>query len=116
VVPLDRLIPWRTHAAFQPESRKQPVLFRYPRDEAIRVVLRLPPGMVVERLPEAQRFQNGAGEWSVQWSKAADSVSVERRLVVRSAEYPAQQYPVVRALFRALEQADRTVLLVAKQP
>ena len=116
MVPVQKLAPWHTHAAFRPESRKQPVLFRYARDETVHVALHLAPGLSVEELPAPERFENGAGAWSVRWSRAGDGVSVERAVTLARAEYNAQDYPALRELFHALDRADQAVLLVAKQP
>ena len=112
LVSLKQLIPWRSRANLRPGLRRQPVLFRYPREEVIRAEIELSSGLTVDHVPDPQHFENEAGGWSVQWTRAGSLVEVERRLVLRSAQYPARACGVVRELFQSLEQADQSVLLV----
>ncbi len=112
VVPLARTIPWRTHARFAPEHRRQSLLFRDRRTETFRVRFHLPAGATVDHLPDPQQFENELGSWSQQWSHEGADVVVERRIELRRAELPAQSYAVARALFRSLDAADQNVLLV----
>ncbi len=113
-VPVERLAPWRTHARFLFAHRTRPVLLRNARDETLRLRLRLPPGMTVDHLPAASRFDGEIGHWSQAWSLDGGQVSLERRVVLERAELPIKSYPQVREFFDSLERADRAVLLVVK--
>lgn len=113
-VPIERLAPWRTRARFLLAHRTRPVLLRNARDETLRLRLRLPQGMTLDHLPAASRFDGEVGHWSLAWSMDGGVVNLERRVVVKRAEFPIKSYAPVREFFDSLERADREVLLVVK--
>jgi hypothetical protein len=114
VVPIDRVIPWRTHGQFAPPRRKQNLLFRDHGVETFRVRFHLPAGMTADHLPDPQEFRNELGAWSERWTRDGADVVLERRLELALAEVPPQGYALVRDLFRSLQAADQTVLLVTR--
>jgi len=116
VLPLDKLIPWRTHARLAPERRKQSLLLRDRRVERFHIELHLAADMSADHLPDPQRFENDLGSWSQRWSYTDGVVFVDRELQIDFAELSWQDYRTARDFFRALEQADQTVLLVTKKP
>jgi hypothetical protein len=115
-VPASQLIPWRTHARLRADRRRQTLLFENARTEMFRLRIQMPEGMNVEHLPDPQQFQNKLGSWSERWSRDGAALVVERRLDLERAELPAQSYELARELFRSLDTADQTVLLVTRTP
>lgn len=113
-VPFNRLAPWRTTARFLLERRTVPILFRFPREEWLRVRLHLPDGFRADGLPSPAAFHSEVGDWSVAWKSGPDGVEFERRVELHHGEFPIRSYAQVREFFETLDAADQVPLQLVR--
>lgn len=102
-------------------ARELPLFLHYPFSEEVESRLRLPPGRHVAKLPEDFSAAGPGLQASSRYEIAVDGgaeVLITRRTVsVGRREYPAEEYPELRAFIRALQGEEaRAVSLRTTRP
>jgi hypothetical protein len=88
------------------ERRSNGVYFSYPWSEVDHVVIKVPHGFEVERLPDAVVADIGAATYRATFRLDSGNVVFERRLVVNGISFAVDQYATVKGFFDRIHQAD----------
>ena len=91
-------------------ARSNSIYFAHPWSEIDRVVIKAPPGFQIEQLPGPVDLDIGAARYQSSYSREGECVVYQRRLAVNAIVMPLDQYPVVRAFFDRVLQADRAAV------
>jgi hypothetical protein len=80
-----------------------------------RHVIRIPAGRNA-RLPKSRSVENAIGRFASRYSTAADgSIVVERDLRIEHDIVPPGQYPMLRAIFEAMDEDARAPLVLTNR-
>jgi len=98
----------RNESLLPAPKRVNSLYFQYPWSENDRAVIEVPEGYEVEHLPEPVEINIGAAHYRGSFLLEGNRVIYERRFAVDAIIFTADQYPVVKAFFDQVRQADNT--------
>ena len=102
---------------FKAEERKLPVEFAYPEDERINVNIDIPPGYVVDEIPQAARFfygDNNEIEFSYLSQASEKNVQIAYRLNLTTCLIPASDYAKLRDFWSKVYAKSQEVIVFKK--
>lgn len=105
ILPLS-LIQSQVARSFTSAQRVNDIYFHYPYQEEDDTSIQLPTGYKVGSFPKVTTIPQGAIQYSIGGSAQGDTVHLTRKLVVNGIEFPANKYPIVRAIFDAVKTGD----------
>jgi transglutaminase-like putative cysteine protease len=97
-------------------ARTNSIYFPHPWSEIDRVVIEAPAGYKIEELPGSVVLDIGAAHYQASYVREGECVVYQRRLVVNTISMSVDQYPVVRAFFDRVLQADRAAVSFKQLP
>jgi hypothetical protein len=113
---LDRyLIPlpgpwWPEVPSFPESSRRQPVIFPFPRTDHVRADVTAPPGFAPVDPPSPVTMESSIGSYAMEVTSGERGFHVERKLVIKPLKVLPEGYEMVRKFFADVARADRTPL------
>ena len=99
--------------AFEAEDRKYPLYFPYTYEEVDNVTIQLPPGYVVETLPDGQDVTLSSTRFITSRAVKEAAVVQTKVLVVNSIYFQPQQYEDLRRFFGKLKATDEEQTVAA---
>lgn len=99
------------------EQRIYPVDFSYPWQQRYITNLTIPEGYTVEELPESVRMRSEDGSISCTFAaeeKADHTVSINFIVDVSRTVYPAQEYPVLKDIFRQIIDMQSAIIVLKR--
>jgi hypothetical protein len=105
----------RQENPFTQDVRTEPIRFPYPNLEADTVTLRLPPGYVLDGLPQGIEAGSEAGRYAISARSEGDAVVVERLFEIRRSSASSDAYPLYRSLFESSARGDEGFALVFRK-
>ncbi|HEX9984578.1 MAG TPA: DUF3857 and transglutaminase domain-containing protein [Thermoanaerobaculia bacterium] len=99
---------------FSAEQRLHPVYFRYPHQYEDEVTLKLPEGMAVEGVPQAQNLDLGGAGVVTSWNQADGAVTLKRKMYVKSILIPQNNYHAIRNFYSKVASVDQESLVLKK--
>ncbi|MBK9991146.1 MAG: DUF3857 domain-containing protein [Verrucomicrobia bacterium] len=102
-----------TVPAFPAKERKLPIQLdsMILRDE---VTLKLPPGFVVDELPDSAKFNSPYGHYESTYSVVDGSVVAHRMLRLEDRDVPVSEYAVLRKFLGDVAKADHSSVVLRK--
>ena len=98
---------------FSAEKRNQDVYFHYPYEESDDVTLQLPSGWQLEKLPASQTVDPGGKlRFEISAKQEADSIHIQRRLVVGNIVYEVPFYSELRQFFSTTKANDEQQIIL----
>ncbi|HWO02426.1 MAG TPA: DUF3857 and transglutaminase domain-containing protein [Blastocatellia bacterium] len=97
-------------------TRSNSISFPNPWTESDRGLVVPPPQYKIEQLPEPVDLDIGAAHYHSSFVRQGECVVYERRMVVNAITFSADQYPVVKAFFDRVLQADRAAVSFKQLP
>jgi hypothetical protein len=99
--------------AFPAKERKLPIELELllQRDE---VTLKLPPGFVVDELPDRSEVKSPYGHYESSYVTADDTVVVHRTLKLEDCLVPVSEYAALRKFFGDVAKADRSSVVLRR--
>lgn len=87
---------------FKQEERKFPVDFAYPTLENYRLIITIPEGYVIDKLPEsiAYKFQDNSASFIYSAIQSGNQVLINSKITLSSSEYNPEEYPDLKELFK----------------
>lgn len=76
----------------KPAKRKLPVQIDYPVFKIDTLVYEIPVGYKLEKCPDKQSFSNRFGEYSLQFFNQNSTITVVKKLFIKSGYYPLAEY------------------------
>jgi transglutaminase-like putative cysteine protease len=110
------LLSHREESMMPAPTRSNSIYFDHPWSESDRTVIEAPAGYEVEQLPGAVDLDIGVAHYHATFAREGACVLYQRRLVVSAISMSADQYPVVKAFFDRVLQADRAVVSFKQLP
>lgn len=99
---------------FKEDERKFPVDFAFPTLENYRVVVTLPEGYAIDKLPESTvvKLPDNSAVFSYSVTPAGNQLLINSKIALSRSEYAPEQYPQLRELFKQIvaKQAQPVVL------
>lgn len=101
--------------AFQKKERKYPVYYPYPFSEVDTVVIKVPDGVTVENMPEAQTARPAFGQYTTSSKFVEQQLITSRSLAVKQFYFGTNLYPDLKVFFDRVNAGDeaQTVLRLA---
>ena len=95
-------------------SRRHPVILEsHAYDETVRV--KLPAEFEVDELPDPLKLETPFGTYATTYEVQDDQLIFTRRLVLRAATVPAEEYAKVRGFFERIRAAEQSPVVLAKK-
>lgn len=101
---------------FSATTRRTPVYFPLRQSTQDRIQLELPEGYAIDTLPPASRIQEGPLALTIAFTEDEGRIEILRLLVIDAAAWPAADYSRLRAFFEKVQEADRQVVVLKKEP
>ncbi len=105
ILPLS-MIQSQVARSFTSAQRINAVYFHYPYQEDDDTSIQLPAGYKLESFPKVTTIAQGAIQYVIAGGAQGNTVHLTRKLVVNGIEFPANKYPIVRAIFDAVKAGD----------
>jgi hypothetical protein len=103
--------PWWPEVSDFPEAtRKQPVIFPFPRTDLVRADVDAPPGFAPGEPPGPVVMETQIGSYRMTVTAGRRGYHVERSLVIKPLRVLPEGYDMVRKFFADVARADRTPL------
>jgi hypothetical protein len=100
---------------FTASERKNPIVMQYAFTRTERMSIALPGSWVVEAAPQPRSFSNQIGRLEVKTEVNANSLTVERTMILNRAFWPESFYNEIKALYQEYEKlSDVTAILATK--
>ena len=77
--------------------------------------LKLPAGFKIDEKPADLQLDKEFGTYEASWTAEGDELVFKRRLLLRNAEVPPEQYAELRGFFNAVTAAEVTPVVLVKQ-
>jgi hypothetical protein len=101
---------WPEVPEFPDATRRQPVIFPFPRTDLVRADVSAPPGFAPADPPLAVAMDTDIGSYAMKVTTADDGFHVERKLVIKPVRVLPEGYEKLRKFFADVARADRTPL------
>ncbi len=100
-----------SHIPEKVESRKTPVVRRYPYTDIDTIRYHLPEEIYPEFLPEPIRISSIFGEYEATFSVDQGSLVYTRRVIMNKGEFPPERYKDLIDFYRSVSKADNVKLV-----
>src|SRR5437763_2022887 len=104
----------RETLALTPGMRKQPVVL-HPNAYTETVRVKLPAGFEVDEMPDAVKMEAPFGSYETVYQVKDGQLVFTRKLVVRAATIPVEEYAKVRSFFERIRAAEAAPVVLAKK-
>jgi hypothetical protein len=98
---------------FRLEERNFPVDFAYPTEENYRIMIELPEGYKLEKLPKSQKFAlpNNDGGFTIIYDQAENKIAIRSKITLSKSTFTADEYFNLKELFKNIvaKQAEQIV-------
>jgi hypothetical protein len=112
ILPLS-LIQSQVARSFTSAQRVNDIYFHYPYQEEDNTSIQLPAGYRLESFPKVTTISQGAIQYVIAGGAQGNTVHLTRKLVVNGIEFPANKYPIMRAIFDAVKAGDANDMVLA---
>lgn len=101
---------------FKEEVRNFPVDFAYPRSESYRVVITIPDGYVLDKLPESinYKLEDNSASFLYSCMQSGNQVLVTSRISVIKTVFRPENYPGLKELFKHIVAKQSQPLVLKK--
>lgn len=101
---------------FKEEVRNFPVDFAYPRLENYRLILTIPEGYVIDKLPESLNFklQDNTASFLYSCIQSGNKVLINSKIALNSTIYNPENYPDLKELFKQIVAKQNQPLVLKK--
>jgi hypothetical protein len=96
-------------------TRRESVLFNYAYEIRESVKFGIPPGWIVEALPEDSLYANKVGRCGIQFTEFGDSLTAQRYFVIKSPFWPVDFYPDIKKLFQARQDFSDMMVVMKRE-
>lgn len=101
---------------FKLDKREFPIDFAYPYEYKNRLILKLPPTLTVETIPEAIRVKlpDNLGEFSFMCKNTGNSIQVVTNFTINYAIIPPNYYPFIKQFFDQIVHKEGEKIVLKK--
>jgi hypothetical protein len=101
---------WPEVPAFPDATRRQAVIFPFPRTDIVRADVAPPPGFTPTDPPPPVTMETQIGSYTMNVTTGESGFHVERKLVIKPVRVLPEAYELVRKFFADVARADRAPL------
>ncbi|HET6373428.1 MAG TPA: DUF3857 domain-containing protein [Candidatus Polarisedimenticolia bacterium] len=99
---------------FSAEKRRSEVHFPHSQKTVDRVVLEIPEGYAIDKLPAAELVREGPLLYVANYERQEGKVVLSRRLEIDVAVWTAANYPRLKSFFERVQNADRELIVLSR--